>query len=266
MPMQAPALRTSALLAGAILLAGIPASAQIEGSFDRTLHVSGPVELDVTTDSGGISVRPGASGSVHIHAILKGHNSWDSGDADRRIHKLERNPPVEQIGNRVRVGYVTDRSLLRNISMRFEIETPAATQLRARADSGGIEAEGVHGPVDCRTDSGGIQLRPDRVRCSRHCGFGRRAHHGRSGFGLRSGRLGQHRRIRCSRTDRRESRFRRCPPVSNPPGADSRRSRFGRCPREAGAECRIRFIARNRQRPHQCSGDDHPGQLFAPPG
>ncbi len=157
--MQAPILKTPALLAGAILLAAIPASAQIEGSFDRTLRVSGPVELDVTTDSGGISVRPGATGSVHIHAILKGHHGWGSGDVDRRIHELERNPPVEQIGNRVRVGYVTNRSLLRNISMRFEIETPASTQLRARADSGGIEAEGLHGPVDCRTDSGGIELR-----------------------------------------------------------------------------------------------------------
>src|SRR5690242_19453670 len=122
MPMQAPSLKISALLAGAMLLAAIPASAQSEGSFDRTLHVSGPVELDVTTDSGGISVRPGTSGSVRVHAILKGHHSWDSGDVERRIHELERNPPVEQIGNRVRVGYVTDRSLLRNISIRFEIE------------------------------------------------------------------------------------------------------------------------------------------------
>lgn len=157
--MKAPTLRTSALLAGAILLAAIPSRAQIEGSFDRTLHVSGPVELDITTDSGGISVRPGASGSVRIHAILKSHHGWDSGDVEHRIHELERNPPVDQIGNRVRVGYVTDRSLLRNISIRFEIETPATTQLRARADSGGIEAEGLRGPVDCRTDSGGIELR-----------------------------------------------------------------------------------------------------------
>jgi len=156
--MKAHRMRLYALLASAVLAGGTAATAQTVGSFDRTLSVSGPVELDAVTDSGGITVRPGASGSVHIHAILKGYNGWGGGDVDRRIHELERNPPLEQTGNRVRVGYVRDRSLLRNISIQFEIETPANTRLQARADSGGIRAQGVHGPVDCHTDSGGIEL------------------------------------------------------------------------------------------------------------
>ncbi len=151
------------MFAPAILLvafaAGLSAAPE-EGSFEKSLSVSGPVDLDVKTDSGGITVRQGASGSVHIHAILKANNGWFSsgdGDAEARIRELIRNPPVEQNGSHVRVGYAESR-LLKGISMRFEIEVPAATQVRAHADSGGIRVEGVQGPVDCKTDSGGIEI------------------------------------------------------------------------------------------------------------
>jgi hypothetical protein len=143
-----------------ITLASALYAADSEGSFDKSLAVSGPVELDVKTDSGGITVRQGTSGTVRIHAYLKADHGWfgSSGDVEARIQELERHPPVEQSGNRVRVGYVLGRDLLKDISMRLEIETPADTQLRARADSGGIRVDGIHGPVDCKTDSGGVEV------------------------------------------------------------------------------------------------------------
>ena len=131
-----------------------------EGSFDRSVSVSGPVDLDIRTDSGGITVEPGQSSTVQIHAILKAEGNWfGSGDVAGRIRELERNPPVEQNGNTVRIGYVHDGNLLRGISMRVEVRTPADTHLRAHADSGGIHVEGLKGPIDCKTDSGGIQVR-----------------------------------------------------------------------------------------------------------
>lgn len=133
-------------------------AADAEGSFSKSLTVSGPVELDVKTDSGGIVVRQGHAGAVSIHAILKANQGWFSaGDVEARIRDIEAHPPVEQIGNRIRVGYVSgDR--LSNISMRLEIETPADTQVRARADSGGIHVAELHGPVDVKTDSGGVEI------------------------------------------------------------------------------------------------------------
>jgi hypothetical protein len=142
-----------------LVLAGGLLAAE-DGSFDKSLPVSGMVDLDVKTDSGGITIRQGAAGTVHIHAILKAEHGWFSsadGDVEGRIRELERNPPVEQHGNRVRVGYAESR-LLRGISMRLEIETPASTELHAHADSGGIRVAGVQGPVECKTDSGGIEI------------------------------------------------------------------------------------------------------------
>jgi len=70
---------------------------------------------------------------------------------------LEKNPPIEQNGNTIRVGYVSQKSLLRGVSMRLVISAPEDTRVRARADSGGIHVTGVRGPVDCKADSGGIE-------------------------------------------------------------------------------------------------------------
>lgn len=58
------------------LAAGLSAYAEQEGSFDKALTVSGRVDLDVTTDSGGITIVPGSSGAVRIHAILKAQHDW----------------------------------------------------------------------------------------------------------------------------------------------------------------------------------------------
>lgn len=150
----------NALIPGILLLTiatGLLPAAE-DGSFDKSVTVSGPVDLDVKTDSGGITIRQGNSGTVRVHAILKADHGWfGSGDGEARIRELEQHPPVEQNGNHVRVGYAS-RNLLDNISMRLEIETPADTQLRARADSGGIHVDGIQGPVDCKTDSGGVEI------------------------------------------------------------------------------------------------------------
>jgi Putative adhesin len=167
-------------IAALILTAGV-LSADEQGSFEKTLTVSGPVDLDVVTDSGGITVTPGPAGSVHVHAILRAQHGWfDFNDAEAHIRELERNPPIEQTGNRLRIGYVHGRDLLRGVSMRLEISTPPGTQLRARADSGGIHAGGIQGPVDCHTDSGGIEVRDvaSEVRASADSGGIRLGHIG----------------------------------------------------------------------------------------
>jgi len=149
-------MKSAAILVFAAIAA---AAAPEERTFDRTFTVSGPVNLDVVTDAGGIVVKQGAAGSVHVHGILKANNNWFAGgDATEHIRKLAENPPVQQTGNGVRAGYVTDKSLLRGVSLRFEITVPPETEVRARADSGGIRVDGVKGPVDCKTDSGGINV------------------------------------------------------------------------------------------------------------
>jgi Putative adhesin len=148
-------------LACALLALGIGVTACAaqtpERNFERMFGVNGSVSLDLNTDAGGILVRAGPSGMVRVRGILKAQWSLLSGrDVEDRIRQLETNPPIEVNGNTIRVA-VRDKALLRGISMRLEIDTPAETGLRARTDSGGIEVHGIHGPIDCHTDSGGVQ-------------------------------------------------------------------------------------------------------------
>jgi hypothetical protein len=144
-----------------ILASGVCLAGDMERSFERTLSVSGAVNLDVVTDSGGIEVTRGSPGTVHIRGILKASHGWfgseGNGNAEDHIRQLEKNPPIQQNGNTIRVGYVSDKWLLRGVSMRLIISAPEETQVRARADSGGIHVDGVRGPVDCKADSGGIE-------------------------------------------------------------------------------------------------------------
>jgi hypothetical protein len=133
------------------------AAQSAERKFERTFPVSGSVSLDLNTDAGGILVRSGTTGTVRVRGILKAQWSLLSGlDVEERIRQLEANPPIEANGNSIRVA-VGDKSILRGISMRLEVETPMETGLRARTDSGGIEVRGIQGPIDCQTDSGGVR-------------------------------------------------------------------------------------------------------------
>src|SRR2546422_3882519 len=47
------------------------AMAYAEGSFQRTLHVTGPVNLDVSTGSGSIQIRTGGSNQVQVNGHIK---------------------------------------------------------------------------------------------------------------------------------------------------------------------------------------------------
>ena len=139
-----------------VIAASLCQAQRTDGSFERTLKVTGFVDLDLATDAGGIFVVPGPPGTVRIRGILKAGDNWFTrGDVESRIRALEAQPPIEQTGNSIRVA-VRGRSLLRGISMRLEVEAPRDSRLRARADSGGIDVRGIKGPVDCQTDSGGI--------------------------------------------------------------------------------------------------------------
>jgi DUF4097 and DUF4098 domain-containing protein YvlB len=131
----------------------------MEGTFERTLAVTGPVSLDVSAHAGVIRVLKGDEGSVRIRGVLRARSSffiW--GDLSGRMRRIEAEPPIEQEGNVIGVGDVTDRWLLRGINLLLEITTPGKTEVRALADSGDIRIDGIDGPVECETDSGQIEI------------------------------------------------------------------------------------------------------------
>jgi len=126
-----------------------------QGSFDKTLTVTGPVNLEVLTHSGDVRVRAGASGTVQIHGKIFVSNNWFSGSRrEGDVHAIEQNPPIRQEGNNIHIDYVDAH----NISVDYEITVPAETTIRTRSGSGDQEIEGTRGNVDIQTGSGDVKL------------------------------------------------------------------------------------------------------------
>ena len=131
-----------------------------EGSFDKTLKVSGAVDLTVSTGSGSIAVHTGDASTVHISARIRVSDGWhiSESEAKEKVRKLEANPPIEQDGNIIRIGEIRDEELRHNVSISYEVITPVETRLRASSGSGGETLEGIRGPVEASTGSGGIHV------------------------------------------------------------------------------------------------------------
>ena len=137
-----------------------PASAvcATEGHFERTLKVSGPVDLNVGTGSGSITVRTGDTATVQVTGTIKASGSfWGGEDAEKKVKYLESNPPIEQHGNIIKIGHIEDEELRRNITISYEIVTPPETRLRSGTGSGSESIEGIRGPLDASTGSGQIK-------------------------------------------------------------------------------------------------------------
>src|ERR1022692_1928365 len=138
------------LFASTIVLASTP-----QGTFEKTLTVIGPVDLEVLTHFGAVTVRAGSSGSVFIREKIYVGNHWLSSNRDADVHEIEQHPPIRQEGNSIHIDYVN----MRNISVDYEISVPADTTVRTRSGSGDQIIEGTRGNVDTQTGSGNIRAR-----------------------------------------------------------------------------------------------------------
>jgi DUF4097 and DUF4098 domain-containing protein YvlB len=137
-----------------VLATSLAGFASVVGTFDRSFQVNGPVDLEVLTRSGDITVRSGSAGTVSIHAKIHLGNSWFEGNRKADVEELQKNPPVRQNGNSIRVDYVN----YRNISVDYEVTVPENTTVRTHSGSGDQTVEGLKGNVDLEAGSGDIQL------------------------------------------------------------------------------------------------------------
>jgi hypothetical protein len=125
-----------------------------QGTFDKTIQVSGSVNLEVQTHSGDIIVRSGPAGSVSIRGKIFVSDHWLAGNRHSEVAEIEQNPPLRQDGNSIHIDYVNAR----DISVDYEITVPADTTVRAHTGSGDQTIEGVHGNADLESGSGDMRL------------------------------------------------------------------------------------------------------------
>ncbi len=149
----------SVLVTLAIALVVLSASTMVfastpQGNFEKTLTVSGPVDLEVLTRSGDVTVRAGPSGSVVIRGKIYVGDHWLMGNRQADVHEIEQHPPIRQDANSIHIDYVN----MRNISVDYEISVPVNTAVRTRSGSGDQIIEGTRGNVDTQTGSGDVKL------------------------------------------------------------------------------------------------------------
>jgi DUF4097 and DUF4098 domain-containing protein YvlB len=156
----------------------------IDSQFERTLTISGQPDVYVSTGSGNVTVHPGSDNQIHIVGHV--HAGWSLfgmsgsvGGIKDRIQRIVDNPPIVQSGNTVRIGESSDHELFNNISIDYDISTPANAALNlhsgsgdidvdhvgrylsAGSGSGNVRAHGVHGPAELGSGSGDIELEED---------------------------------------------------------------------------------------------------------
>jgi hypothetical protein len=130
------------------------ASSTPQGTFEKTLAVSGPVDLEVLTHSGDVTVRTGASSAVIIRGKIFVSDRWLRGNREADVSAIEQHPPIRQEGNAIHIDYVDAHE----ISVDYEITVPAETTVRSRSGSGDQTVEGTRGNVDIQTGSGDVKL------------------------------------------------------------------------------------------------------------
>ncbi len=141
-----------------ILLVPVLLHARAEGHFDRTLSVSGAANLDLTTGSGDVIIKAGGTNQVVVHGTVHGNNDWFSG-SDSAVRAVESNPPIQQNGNSIRIGYNLPEDAKRHVSISYEITVPPNTVTQAHSGSGNVEVTGVRSDVQAHSGSGDLRLR-----------------------------------------------------------------------------------------------------------
>ncbi len=151
----------SGALLAALGFAGPIEAQQAVGSFDRTLSVSGPVELEVESGSGRIEIGPGTDGRIEVRARITAGTwgFWRSGlSAEERVRRVEANPPIEQTGNRVRIGRISDDDLRQGVSISYVLTVPPETSAVSKTGSGAHVITGLRRGITASSGSGSIRV------------------------------------------------------------------------------------------------------------
>jgi hypothetical protein len=151
-----------ALVSYAVCACGIlgasPALAQ-RLPFERTLEVSGPVSLDVSTIRGKIEVLAGDAGRVVVSGTVTVRvGLLLPADALEIAKRIAAAPPIEQDGAVVRLRAPSDAAAQRAVIVAYQVRVPPAASVSTASDSGATVVSGISGPVTVRTHSAAIDL------------------------------------------------------------------------------------------------------------
>jgi DUF4097 and DUF4098 domain-containing protein YvlB len=148
-------------LTGVIVCSPSPSPAAVQRfAFDRTLQVSAPAKLEVTTEHGKIDVVAGAPGRMAVQGDVTVRRGWNvPANAVDLARQVAAAPPIEQRGDTVRLFIPVDDATRRAVTVRYRVEVPTDTEVRSVTNSGATTVRNIAGAVDVRTQSASIVVR-----------------------------------------------------------------------------------------------------------
>lgn len=157
---------------GVLALAGCMQGPLREGSFDRTLSVSGKVMLSVEDGAGNIVVHPGSDQRVTINAHIRARGSFTGLSGEEKVRRITSNPPVSQSGNTIRITRPSDSQVLRNVFIDYDITAPADSQVSTFTGAGKIDIRGMKAAVEATSGAGAITIEDISDDARVHTGAG----------------------------------------------------------------------------------------------
>src|SRR5439155_459356 len=128
--------RKLAALVIALFATASLSAASVQGSFQRTFQVSGPVDLEVLTRSGDITVHSGPAGTVSVNGKI--HVGTGSGNVEGREVS---GPLTAEAG-----------------SGDIRVEAKGSGDVRVHTGSGNIELHQVNGAMRAEAGSGDVRV------------------------------------------------------------------------------------------------------------
>ena len=134
------------------------AHARALGSFERTLTVSGPVELSIRTGSGDISIRTGEGPRIQIVGRVSASSRVFGDTAAEHVKAVEAAPPIQQTGNVVTIGDTQNDPKYKDVSISYDLIVPANTRIHSQTGSGDQTIGAITASVRAQTGSGDIEI------------------------------------------------------------------------------------------------------------
>ncbi len=137
--------------------------AKIKARFEKEMEVGVPLQLEVATGSGDISVQRGEDGKLRVTSDFQ-VRAGSQEEAEELARRIREDPPIEVEGALARVGGLSKYDLGTwpggpSVVFDFSVSAPFDTEVQVKTGSGDEDVRNLKGPVTAKAGSGDIQVR-----------------------------------------------------------------------------------------------------------
>jgi Toastrack DUF4097 len=145
--------------AGAFLFSTIVAAVDFSDTTEKTFEVSQKPELILRNHDGEIQISPHEGSTVQIKVTKKVRGARNESDGKKEADRVS--VDLEQVGNQIRAITRWPHEGIRigwhpSVDIRFEVLTPAHSDITAEVSDGELSINGIDGLLDLNTSDGEI--------------------------------------------------------------------------------------------------------------